>query len=577
MKNPMKSTYLYPIVAFIAGALLTFLLFGGGDDSHGHDHSVSQDEGNGTVWTCSMHPSIRDDEPGTCPICAMDLIPATSGEGMEDDFSMVMSESAMRLAEVQTTPAILEVPEYLVWAPGRIEVNEQKLSVISAHFAGRITELFVDFTGAEVRRGEPLARVYSEELIVAQRELLEAYKRRDVSPALYRAARQKLAFWELTDSQIDEIIERGEVQNDFDILAPSSGTVITRNISRNDYINRGQALFEIADLSSVWLIMDVFERDASHIKTGSDISFNLQAVPGETRNASVSFVEPLFNAANRTLRVRAQTENNDGLLRPGMLLSGNIGVADSEARILVPSSAVLWTGPRSIVYVRDMEADSPRFEAREVTLGHRTGDYFVIEEGIEEGEQVVFHGAFKMDSEMQLADRFSMMNRVSMDDDMHHSESIERFEDVPESFKGQLTEVIELYLIGKDALVESEFEPAVEVFTRMKERVQAIGEHSLPGSGHEAWMERYAALTQHGNLLAEADDIDEVRTQFRFISDELIKAVRQFGVEGVVYQQYCPMTFDWEGSYWLSTEEQIANPYLPETMLMCGEVIERLE
>ena len=578
MKNLMNSKLFLSITTFILGVLISLWLFGGSGSSDSHEGHAHTQEASGTVWTCSMHPSIRDDEPGTCPICAMDLIPVTSAEGAEDNYSMVMSEAAMKLAEIRTTPALFEVPNFNVMAPGSIQPNEETLSVISSHFAGRITGLNVNVTGVEVRRGQTLATVYSEELIIAQSELLEAWKRRDISPALYRAARQKLKFWEITDQQIDRILEDGAVQERLEILAPVSGTVITRNVTLNDYVDRGQKLFEIADLSRLWVVMDVFERDISHIRTGETISFITQSMPGKSFEAQITFIEPILNTSTRTVRVRAEVQNRDGNLRPGMLLAGTIEIPTSDEKIMIPASSVLWTGPRSLVYVRDMEAESPRFEAREVTLGQRSGDFYVIEEGIEAGEMVVFNGAFKIDSEMQLADKFSMMNRQTPEESTHaETEVIQAYDDVPASFRSQLTEVVNAYILGKDALVESNLEGAKTEFANMAEKVRAIGEHSLSGSGHEAWMQSYGILNQHARLLAESNDIEAARTQFRFISDELIQAVKQFGVEGVVYQQFCPMTFNDEGSFWLSTEEQIANPYLPETMLRCGEVIERIE
>jgi len=251
---------------------------------------------------------------------------------------------------------------------------------------------------------------------------------------------------------------------------------------------------------------------------------------------------------------------------------------------------VLWTGPRSVVYVYDGSGDTARFEAREVTLGHRAGDFYVIEDGLEEGEEVVFHGAFKIDSEMQLADRFSMMNREpgtgavprghdhgSGTDHDAHTEEVSRYDDVPDDFRAILREAVSAYIDGKEALTESNLELAQESFNRVEDRFDEIGMHGLSGSGHEAWMRSYTNMMHHLEALRETDDIEEVRSEFRFLSDELVQAVRQFGIEGVVYQQYCPMAFDDEGAYWLSREEQIANPYLPDTMLRCGEVIERIE
>lgn len=581
MKNVLQKKWFLPLVFLITGLLLGWLVFGGShehepEDAHaGHDHATADE-----VWTCSMHPSVRDDGPGTCPICGMDLIPATSSEVDQDAFSLVMTESAARLAEIQVTHVQKERPKIHLWAPGRIEIDERKLAVIPGHFNGRITRLYVDHTGAYVKEGEPLAAVYSDDLITAQRELLEAHNRRSQNPAFYRAARQKLRYWDLHEHQIDAIIENGDPIQHLDILAPLSGYVTVREVSRGDYFSAGSTLFQIADLSSVWVNFDVFESDISMLNTGMPVNFSLKSLPGETHEARISWIDPQLDASKRTVRVRADAQNRDGLLKPGMLISGTIEIIQPEEKLMVPASSVLWTGPRSLVYVYDRDAESPRFEAREVTLGHRTGDFYVIEDGLEEGEEVVFNGAFKIDSEMQLADRFSMMNRdkgIIAPEDPHEREIEDVSESVSDDFRSEFTAFIETYLEAKDALVVSDFDAASQQTSQMKNQLEAIGEHRNEGGAHVLWMEVYGNIAGHLRPAAEAENLDQMRSEFRFLSNLLVDAVKSFGIDGVVYQQYCPMAFDDEGAYWLSREEQIQNPYLPETMLGCGEVIERIE
>lgn len=579
MKTIFQQNWLRNILILLVGLLLGWLIFGGNNHSHdehaGHNHT-----GDSTVWTCSMHPSIRDDQPGTCPICAMDLIPATSGMGDEDNFSMVMSEAAMRLAEIQVIPASLDYAEINVWAPGRIAVDERKRATISGHFNGRITELLVNFTGDFIQKDQPLARVYSDDLVIAQRELIEAYKRRDTQPALYRAARQRLLFWDLREHQLDAIIAKGEPSWAVDILAPFSGFVMVRKVTKGDYFTTGDTLFQLADLSSVWIIFDVFERDISLLSRGSKIEFTLSSRAGETFEATISWINPVLNPTTRTVEVRAEAANPRGALKPGMLLSGNIHITSDTPHILIPASAVLWTGPRSLVYVHHREQEGARFEAREVTLGRRAGDFYIIKDGLEENERVVFNGAFKIDSEMQLADRFSMMNRntgVLVSQEEEEIEIPDLRAEVDDIFRRDLTGLVQEYLQLKDALVESDFAQAKRYSGEMVSTLQRIGKHRNDGDAHIAWMEMFDNLGGHIQGMQQASDIEVLRGQFRFVSDLLVISVKQFGVEGVVYHQYCPMTFDWEGSFWLSSREQIANPYLPETMLRCGEVIERIE
>ncbi len=595
----------------LAGLLLGWILFAGPadhdheDNGHDHDHEMAEGEHdhsaeNGEeVWTCSMHPSVREDGPGACPICGMDLIPA-SAEEHEDDYSMVMTESAVKLADIQTTSVVRGNPEREIRMPGRIKVDERRLVNITTQFPGRVIKTKVDFTGAPIRKGEPMASVYSPELIVAQRELLEAARKKESNPRLYESARQKFRFWEFTDNQIDNIISHGEVQRELEILSPADGFVMSRNIADEEHFAEGSVIFEVANLDHLWVVLEAYEEDLDWISTGDEIRFSTRGNPGNSHTATVSYIDPVIDSRKRTAGVRADIENNDMRLKPEMLVSGTVKSVMEEEKLMVPASSVLWTGPRSLVYVKDTGADTPRFEAREVDLGLRSGDHFVIEDGVEEGEQVVFHGAFRVDSEFQLADRFSMMNREpgtgavpahdhgdmdmddhddpAMDHDDHaepddepheHGEAIDGATD---DFREDFAAVLEYYLQGKEALTTSDFDGARQAFERTAEELEAVGLHRMEGDAHMRWMDQYEAIDGHLDHILEAGDIEELRQGFAQLSHVLIEVVRNYEIPGVHYHQYCPMVDE----DWLSSEEEIANPYDPD-MLRCGEVIERIE
>lgn len=590
--NITKTKILTYTTILLAGIILGWLIFGGSHDHdhNGHDHEHAHAESADEVWTCSMHPSVREDGPGSCPICGMDLIPAASQE-REDDFSMVMTESAIKLANIQTTPVIRDIPKKEITLPGRITVDERRISYVTTHFEGRIHDVKIDFTGAPISKGEVMATIYSQEVVSAQRELLEAYRNRERSPGMYESAVRKFKLWEFTDQQIQQIIDRGEVQTHMEILSPVDGFVMVRNVVDDQHVMEGTVIYEVANLDHLWVTLEAYEEDIEWISTGDAIEFRTRSNPGRTYEAVVDYIDPTFNPEKRTIRLRANIGNSDHRLRPDMLVTGILNAEQREEKLMVPVSSVLWTGPRSLVYVKDTDAETPRFMVREVELGARSGDYYVIEGGVEEGEEVVFNGAFRVDSEFQLADRFSMMNRQpgtgavpaghdhgDMDHDEHADETSthdhEPFDDVPGDFRAKLTEAIEAYITGKDALVESDLSGVQSGFNNFIDMLDDIGEHGLSGDGHMAWMQSWSALMEHAEGITAADELDEARTHFRHLSDELIKAVQMFGIEGVVYHQYCPMAFDDEGATWLSSEERIQNPYLPETMLGCGEVIE---
>lgn len=588
--NITKTQLLTYASILLAGIILGWLFFGGShdhNDHNGHDHAVA--ESSNEVWTCSMHPSVREDGPGSCPICGMDLIPAAATE-REDDFSMVMTEAAIRLANIQTTPVIRDIPKKDITLPGRITVDERRISYVTAHYEGRIHDVKIDFTGAPIRSGDVMASIYSQEVVSAQRELLEAHRNRERSPGMYESAVRKFRLWEFTDEQIQQIIDQGEVQTHIEILSPVDGFVMKRNVVDDQHVVEGTVIYEVANLDYLWVTLEAYEEDLDWISTGDTIEFRTRVNPGRTYTASVDYIDPVFNAQSRTIRIRADIENSAHRLRPDMLITGILHTEQREEKLMVPASAVLWTGPRSLVYVKDTGADTPRFMVREVDLGLKAGDFYVIEGGLEEGEEVVFNGAFRIDSEFQLADRFSMMNRQpgtgAVPAGHQHGDAVhgdhtddavhEPFDDVPADFRAMFTGAIEAYITGKDAFVESDLDGAKAGFEQFRVKLNEIGEHGLPGDGHMAWMGTWAVLMNHSETITQTNDIKEARTAFRDLSNELIKAVHLFGIEGVVYHQYCPMAFNDEGGYWLSNEEQIQNPYLPETMLMCGEVIERI-
>ncbi|MEX2602424.1 MAG: efflux RND transporter periplasmic adaptor subunit [Balneolaceae bacterium] len=612
--NITKQQLIYGAVLLLTGLLLGWLMFGGSNDHANHnllsDAEMNQhlldehtDEDGTMIYTCSMHPSVLQNEPGNCPICGMELIPARSQsvEAHEDEYSMVMTASAARLADIQTVPIERRVPEKVLDLPGRIQVDERRLTNVTAHVSGRIRDLNIDYTGAPIRRGEVMATIYSPELIAAQRELLEAARQKERNPQLYESARQKFRLWEFTEEQINAMEERGSAQIELDILSPANGFVMSRNVAAEEHVMEGTVIFEVANLDRIWVVLEAYEEDLNWISLGDTFHFQTRTNPGQHLEATVSFIDPVVDSRSRTVRIRANLDNSSGLLKPDMLVRAQLNSRMQDEKLLVPASSVLWTGKRSLIYVKDTSADLPRFDVREVELGMRTGDYYVIEDGVQEGEEVVFHGAFRIDSEMQLADRFSMMNRepgrgaVPVHDhssgtdrdgmDLQDYEEAEREEGdglqshtdavdgVTEDFQQDFPVLLEAYLEGKDALFNADVDAAAEAFQQAVTGLEAIGMHRMQGDAHIRWMEHYEAVEGHLNQILEADGLDGQRKAFASLSQTLIEAVKMYQIPGVVYHQYCPM----EDKSWLSSEEQIQNPYAPETMPNCGEVIVRIE
>lgn len=418
----MNNKYVTYGLILLAGLFLGWLIFSGGSSSskraampehnHDHDHSHAHDE---EVWTCSMHPQIRMDKPGKCPICAMDLIPLKttgSGDAGIDPDAIQLSAEAVALANIQTTIVSRQNPVKEIRLYGTIQVDERLSQSQTSHVSGRIEKLMISFTGESVRRGQPIATIYSPELLSAQQELLEAVKMKDIQPVLLQAAREKLSLWKLSDAQIASIERSGEISPLIDITANTGGIVVSKNINQGDYISTGTILFDIADLSRVWAVFDAYESDLPFLKVGDKLDYTLQSLPGKTFSGKISFINPILDPATRTAKVRVETANPHTELMPGMyanaLASAPLKQYNNE--IVIPKSAVLWTGKRSIVYVKQPDTETPAYLLREIELGPSLGEAYLVLGGIEDGDEIVTNGAFTIDASAQLSGKHSMMN-----------------------------------------------------------------------------------------------------------------------------------------------------------------------
>ena len=540
-----------------------------------HQHGTEQ------VYTCSMHPQIRQNEPGKCPICGMDLIPvgdANAGAPLV----LEMTAEAVKLADIQTVevgPAKSGSPVKTVTLTGKIEADERKIASQVAHVPGRIEQLYVSFTGERVRKGQKLATIYSPEVLTAQRELLEARKWAATNPQLLEAARNKLRYWKIPDPLIEEVEQSGEVQPTITMVADQDGVVIKRRVAVGDYVKEGAVLLDLADLDRLWLLFDAYEEDLTNIRVGDQVEYAVPALPGRTFHARITFIDPLLNPQTRTVPLRAEVGNPNGLLKPEMFVRGVVrsAIGGRAPLLTVPKTAVMWTGPRSVVYVAVPGANVPSYEFREVTLGEAVGDQYLVQEGLFAGERVVVNGAFVIDAAAQLNNMASMMNRRVVQTGMAAPETPDHSEETPLSFKEQLGRLAEAYLPLKDALVGTDPGSAQKRAGEFRQALERVDMTQIGGAAHQYWMAQLNALRTHADQLAGSEEIEEQRTQFRFLSDALVQSLRAFGVAGHDwYVQHCPMAFDNQGGDWLSAEKTILNPYFGDKMLTCGLVVDSL-
>ena len=592
MKNNKIVIY---IGILVVGVLLGWLLFGGSSNEeidHNHDAVAATNQ----MWTCSMHPQIMQPEPGDCPICGMDLIPAESGSDglMADQFKL--TENAMALANIQTTVVGKgNVEGNTIKLSGKIAENEEANAVQVSYFAGRIERLNVSFTGEEVRKGQLLATIYSPELYAAQQELITAASLKESQPALYKAVRNKLKLWKLSENQINQIEETGKVKENFPVYATVSGTVTEKLVEQGDYIKQGQPLLKIANLNTVWGNFDVYENQIDRFKKGQEVMITTNAYPNKEFKGKVDFIDPVLNTKTRTVTLRVVLSNKDDVFKPGMFVTANIegSTAKNDEVLTIPTSSVLWTGERSVVYLKT-NPDQPIFEMREIKLGNQIGNEYEVVEGLFVGNEIVTNGTFTVDAAAQLQGKKSMMNKdggkvmtgheghLGMDNNASNKESDhtnmnERLE-VSEKFQQQLNSVYNAYINLKDALVKEDSISTSANATTLLNKLNKVDMKLLSDNkAHNHWMSLEGEIKSSATSISETSDIKSQRDHFKHLSSHLINAVQLFGINEKVYVEFCPMADNNNGAYWLSKEEKVINPYFGEAMLTCGEVKQVIE
>ena len=579
--------------------MLGWLIFGGTSDNTKDELQIENHEvGDETIWTCSMHPQIRQNEPGDCPICGMDLIPLEDNKNDDiNPMAISMSPTAMQLGNVQT--AVVGTMDQVkhVRLNGKIEEDERLVFSQSSHVPGRIENLMVNFTGDYVKKGQVIASVYSPGLVTAQEELYEAQKVKDTQPQLFNAAKEKLKTWKLTNAQIEQMLQSGTTEETFDIQSDVSGYVIQKKVNPGDYVQKGETIYEIADLSRVWVLFDLYESDMGWIKKGDKVDYTVASLPGETFTGTISFIDPIIDPRTRVAKARVATANSGLKLKPEMFVSG---IVEAELQkksdaVVVPKSAVMWTGQRSVVYVKSITDQGVNFIMREVTLGPALGESFVIEDGLVRGEEIAVNGTFSIDAAAQLAGKPSMMNPdggPAMTGHNHggmkmpaadegaassRSASSEAHTKTDPSFKAQLTKVYNDYLDMKNAFVATDAKKVANEAKDVIAALKSVDMSLLKDDAHMMWMDQLETLNSTINTINRSADINKQRQEFARFNLVFYKSLKMFGLEEVTaYYQYCPMANNNQGAYWLSETKDIRNPYFGKDMLDCGETKEKI-
>ena len=360
-------------------------------------------------WVDPMHPAYKFDKPGIAPDCGMELVPVHEGEQPPAGGKLNIPVSRQQLIGVQTGVAETRAMGRSVRTVGRVAVDETRLHKITTKFDGYIEKLYVDFTGKEVRRGQPLFSVYSPDLLATQQEYLIALKTAAQSPLLLDAARRRLQLWDIGPSDIRELERTGIPRKSLTIHSPASGVVTAKMAVEGARINAGEPLFELADLDRLWILADVYESELAWVHVGAPATITLAYLPGRTFTGKVAFIAPTVDPMTRTAKVRIEVDNRDGALKPEMF--GDVVLQEPSRNVtVVPESAVIATGTRSVVFVVGRDGT---FEPREVETGTKSDQFIEIRRGVSAGEKVVTQANFLIDSESRLKTALAQMSHES--------------------------------------------------------------------------------------------------------------------------------------------------------------------
>jgi Cu(I)/Ag(I) efflux system membrane fusion protein len=587
--------YRFYLGTLVVGLLLGWILFGNvSNEKTVHNHAETGVKSQ--MWTCSMHPQIMQLEAGDCPICGMDLIPAeNSAEGLRAD-QFKLTENAMALANIQTSiVGAGKAEDVIIKLSGKIVENEESNVVQVSYFAGRIEQLNVNSKGEKVRKGQLLATIYSPQLYAAQQELITALSLKESQPALYKAVRNKLKLWKLSESQINQIETSRKIKENFPVYATVSGTVFEKLVVEGETIKQGQLLFKIANLNTVWANFDVYENQIDQFKKGQEVILSTNAHPNKEFKGKVDFIDPVIDMTTRTVKLRVVLPNKEEVFKPGMFVEGNIKVFSTgkEALLKVPALAVLWTGERSVVYLKTNSTQAI-FEMLEITVGNQIGDYYEVLEGLNVGDEIVTNGTFTVDAAAQLQGKKSMMNKsggkVMTGHEGHfgmetstslNNEKMSNFNErinVLEEFQNQLKVVFDAYIKLKDALVKDDAKSVTEVSKILLSNLSKIDKKLLTEKlVYDHWISLEKGIKASVISISKMPTINIQRNHFKHLSAYLTNAIEVFGINEKVYHQFCPMADGNKGAYWLSKEESVINPYFGNLMLTCGEVKQVIE
>jgi Cu(I)/Ag(I) efflux system membrane fusion protein len=582
-----------------------------------------------------MHPNIRQPTPGRCPICGMELVPAASAGADLDELAVKIEPAQRRLANIQTAQAEEAPLEDTIQTVGALAIDESRQATISAYVDGRLERLFADYTGVEINKDDHLAVIYSPQLFAAQVEYVESLRALGTAgglPAVRQApetlasnTRQRLREYGMTDSQLAELEASKRPQSRLTIYAPQGGTVVEKLAVEGNYVKAGDPVYRIAELSTVWLMLELFPEDATRIRFAQRVEAVVQSVPGERLPGRVAFIDPTVDPRTRTVGVRVELKN-DGRLRPGdyaeafitlpigprgkvydtdlagkwispmhpqvisdkpgqcsicgmeLVPTSRYGFADEPVppptSLYVPRSAVLLAGGNSVVYV---ETQPGLFKIRPVTVGPILRDKIVILEGLSAGESVATSGNFLIDSQMQLAGKPSLIDPTRAmarnEGQVVRPEDTGAATDVGGDTGKELESLLAAYVRVQEALA-SDATPPAEASQSLHESAARLADDAALPASVVPFVREAAVRSEHLHHM----ELAEARREFKPLSTAVISLaarVRSEEARTGFIQFHCPMVPEGGGD-WIQPGEKALNPYFGSEMLHCGEKVRQL-
>ena len=395
------------VLAIAAGGYFAYQKWVHPQEKTGQSPSAGEIE----YYQCGMHPQIIRDQPGKCPICGMTLTPVYKNNGAAMDGIVRIDPAMVQNIGVKTEVVMKRKLSHTIRTTGRIEYDETKQTVITTKFSGYIEKLYVDFTGLQVQKGQPLFEIYSPELVATQQEYLQAIRYSNTMKAagdsgipgstddLLQSARKKLSFLDISPAQVTALEKSGEVQKTLTVYSPFSGIITEKNIFDGMQIQAGMDLLKLADMSGMWVIADIYENELSRVKTGAEATIDLPFDAGKSLQGKVSYIYPYLNDQSRTAKVRIKFSNEKQLLKKDMYVTVNIVPVAPVSMVAVPVQSVIHSGVRDVVV---LALGDGKFRSADVKLGSLEDGYYEVISGVNEGDTIVTSSQFLIDSESNL-------------------------------------------------------------------------------------------------------------------------------------------------------------------------------